>query len=146
MSFAKDFIYRNPRPARGVDVLTLTQLRHYLRLFWSERQYGICHIPGGKAAFLRWCGDAATGNQIREKLLAQNPRSEYLSARLQRILSRKVLAVLRGQVIFVEDTPGTATWRPLLGSPEPPVPGELVAPDHQFRIEHTPVGPRIRRF
>lgn len=146
MKGSPTFKYRNPRPALGTAVLTLGQLRYYFRRFWEERAYGISHVTGGKAAFLRYCGDDAVGYQIRDKILSKEPRSEYLSAQLQRVLSRKVLAVLRGEVIFVEDGGGRATWRPVLGEPEPPIPGEVLRPDHQFRIEHTAIGPRIRRF
>jgi len=135
---------RNLRPAYGQDVLTLTQLRHYVRLFWSERQYGICGLHGGKAAFLRFVGEEYA-QHLRAKLLADPPQSEYLSKRMQRMLSRKVLQVLRGQIIFVE-TPKGATWRPMLGAPEPPVVDALPYRDHEFRLEKTPFGPKIRRL
>lgn len=139
------FTARNPNPARGQDILTLTQLRHYVRLFWTDRRYGICGLQGGKTAFLRFCGEDWKA-QIVTKIIRDPPESEYLSARLQSTLSRKVLQVLRGQVIFIENSPKTATWRPLLGAPEPPVPDELPARDHEFRLQMTVVGPKIRRI
>jgi hypothetical protein len=144
-SRSPSFTARNRRPARGQDILTLTQLRHYLRLFWGDRRYGISHVIGGKTAFLRFCGEEHK-HHILLKVVKADPQSEYLSARLQRILSRKVLQVLRGEVIFIQNGPNTATWRPLLGCPEPPMPEELPARDHEFRVEKTVLGPRIRRI
>jgi hypothetical protein len=144
-SGSPSFVSRNTRPARGQDILTLTQLRHYVRLFWTDRRYGISHIKGGKTAFLRFVGEEHK-HHILLKLVKTTPGSEYLSARLQRILSRKVLQVLRGEVIFIENGPITATWRPLLGCPEPPMPDELPPRDHEFRLEKTVLGPRIRRI
>jgi hypothetical protein len=135
---------RNPSPAYGRDVLTLAQLRHYVRLFWTERRYGICALNGGKAAFLRFVGPEYT-QHVRDKLLAQPPKSEYLSKPLQRLLSRKVLQVLRGQVIFVEVDSG-ATWRPMLGCPEPPDEDFRPMRDHEFRVERTVIGPKIRKL
>lgn len=131
---------RNPRPACGHDVLTLSQLRHYVRLFWQERRYGICSVYGGKAAFLRFVGDEFA-RHLQAKILGDE--SDYLSKPFQRVLSRKVLQVLRGQVIFVETATG-ATWRPMLGSPEPPCELEIPHRDHEFRLEKTVLGPKIR--
>lgn len=139
------FISRNPHPARGRDVLTITQLRHYLRKIWRERRYGVCHIHGGRAAFMRFCGIEWKW-LIITRLLPEVSESEYLSARAQRILSRKVLQLLRGEVIFVDDGHGKATWRPVLGRKEPPVAADIRPPDHEFRIEHTAIGPKIRRL
>jgi hypothetical protein len=139
------YTQRNTRPARGPDVLTLSLLRHYLRKFWTDRVYGICGIQGGKEAFLRFCGEEFK-YLIKDTLLREEPLSEYLPARAQRMLSRKVRQVLRGEVIFVQDSGKTATWRPILGAPEPPVPHELPAKDHEFWLQKTPFGPKIRRL
>lgn len=134
---------RNPRPARGPEVLSLVQLRHYVNLFWTDRRYGICHIRGGKAAFLRFCGERLT-HHIQDKLLDQD--SEYFPADLQRQLSKKIQQVLRGQIIFVPVNDGQATWKPLLSAPQPPLDDGVPFYDHQFRIEHTALGPRIRKI
>jgi hypothetical protein len=137
--------HRNPRPARGPDILTLTQLRHYVRLFWTDRRYGICGLAGGKQAFLRFCGgDPVIRHAIHYRLLLGH--TEWLPEAQQRLLSRKVGQILRGEVIFIEVAPRTATFRPMLGAPEPPIPGAVPFYDHQFRLEHTVMGPKIRRI
>lgn len=136
---------RNRRPAVGKDVLTLSQIRHYVRLFWTERAYGICGIHGGKRAFLRFVGDQYQA-QVLAKIVSKKPLSEYLSAPLQRVLSRKILQVLRGEVIFYEVPRGQTTWRPMLKDAQPPLPFLSAPPrQHEFRIEHTVMGPKIRR-
>jgi hypothetical protein len=137
------YIWPNPRPARGPEILSLTQLRHYIGLFWTDRRYGICHIRGGKQAFLRFCG-SPLDQQIRMKLL--NRESEYFGADLQRQLSRKVLQILRGHIIFVPTSDTEATWKPLMDAPQPPLEGLVPFHDHHFRIEHTAIGPKIRRL
>ena len=144
MKFAHQHVGRNPRPARGKDILTRDQLRYYLRKFWDDEAYGVCQVRGGKEAFLRWCGDDIRW-QIMHKLLAPEPESLWLPARVQRIMSRKVLMVLRGQVIFIPEGVG-AIWRPLFDNPQPPVPEAVPRRDHEFRIDHTPVGIKIRRY
>lgn len=136
---------RNRRPATGHDVLTLSQIRHYVRLFWTVRAYGICGLIGGKRAFLRFVGEQYQA-QVLAKIVSKKPISEYLSAPLQRVLSRKILQVLKGEVIFVEISGGQTTWKPMLKNPQPPLPFESAPPrEHEFRIEHTVMGPKIRR-
>lgn len=136
---------RNRRPAIGRDVLTLSQIRHYIRLFWTVRGYGICGLHGGKDAFLRFVGDEYRA-QVLAKITSKTPLSEYLSAPLQRVLSRKILQVLKGEVIFVEQPGGKVIWKPLMKSPQPPFPVEMAPPrEHEFRWEWTVVGPKIRR-
>ena len=145
MKYGYRYVERNKKPATGPDVLSLCQLRHYVRLFWTDRRYGVCHIPGGKAAFLRFC-TPRLASYVSQRITPDKPSSEYFPADLQRLLSKKVHQVLRGQIIFVEVDAKTATWRPLLHAPEPPLEHFIPFHDHHFRIEHTAIGPKIRRL
>lgn len=90
---------RNPSPAQGPGVYSLDELRHYCRLFWRERRYGVCHVQGGQKAFTRACG-YADRSSFEDTLIADPPRSEFLASKRQRVISRIVRLVLSGKLHF----------------------------------------------
>lgn len=91
---------RNPNPARGRDIYSLDELRHYCRLLFRDRKYGVCHVAGGKVAFARACGYKRL-ESLYDTLVADPPRNEFLSAVKQRTVSRIVRMVLNGKLYFV---------------------------------------------
>lgn len=138
----------NQKPAYGHDVLSVSQLRYWIRKFRQEREYGVCHIRGGWGAFLRYVG-YPLAFQVQQRLSpAAVPDAHYLSAKAQRAISRKVWAVLRGEVIFVElrGGPTSATFKPTLGHLQPPLPDSVPVYEHPMRVEWTPIGPKLRRL
>ena len=143
--FRYEHIEKNPNPARGDGILTLDQLRYYIRAFKRDPRYGIAGLPHGFAAFVRFCGLDLKW-QLKAKILPDTAYSNWLPARVQRRLSSKVRQVLKGQVIFVPASRQHSTWKAVFDSPVPPVPGDIPHRDHEFLLERTVVGPKVRRF
>ncbi len=121
-------------------MLTIDQLKFYLRRFRRDPRYGICVRHGGWTAFTRACGDSA---KYLNRLVPTNPQNNWIPARVQLTLSRKVRQVLAGQ-LYILETPEGMTWciephpRPLDVEPPPR--------NHPMYIEHTAIGPKIRRL
>lgn len=130
----------NPRPATGPGVLTVDQLKTYLRAFRHDPRYGICGVRGGWGAFARACGDSS---KYLNRLVPESPQNVWIPAWVQATLSRKVRQVLSGQLYILEEAQGVR-WC-IEPNPKP----LNVAPlqrNHRLYIDHTAIGPRIKKI
>lgn len=135
---------RNPRPARGAEVLSLDELRRYLRLFWSDPEYGLAPVAGAFSAFIRACDVSA--QHFRNIFLLEPPRQQFMGNDLQRRVSKAVLNVISGRIHYETD-PKQVSRALGIYDPTGAPPGKIppLRRDIQFTLRTTPYGPRLSR-
>jgi hypothetical protein len=136
---------RNPSPARGPEVYSLDELRYYIRLFWKDRMYGVCHVQGGKSAFAKACGMAY--GYFVTVFVDDPPKMQFLRADRQRLVSKAVRNVLTGKIHYETDPKNV---RRAVGKYEPDgTPPQGVTPitrPAEWRLHWNRFGPRIDRI
>lgn len=136
---------RNPNPARGPEVYSLDELRHYCRLFWRNRMYGVCHVSGGQKAFSKACGlDKRSFIGI---FIDEPPKQQYLRADTQRRVSKAVRNVLTGKIHYETDPQNV---RGAIGKfdfeGKPPAGVKEFPRTAEFRLQYSRFGPRLHRL
>lgn len=136
---------RNPHPARGPEVYSLDELRYYLRKFWTDRMYGVCHITGGKAAFCNACG--MVQGYFKSVFVDDPPKMQFLRAETQRRVSKAVRNVLTGKIRYETDLRNV---RHAIGKLDPegrPPAGVKEFPRvTEFQLQWSRLGPRVHRL
>lgn len=136
---------RNPWPARGPNVLSLDELRRYIRLFWLDPEYGLSEVRGAYQVFRRKCQLDTT--YFRRLFLMQPPEMEYLSQSRQRLCSKAVLDVLTGRIHY-EENPHNLCRAVAVYDPHGTPPGGIAAMkrDIPFSVRFERFGPRLHRL
>lgn len=136
---------RNPFPARGPEVLSLDELRHYLRKFWSDPVYGIVNVKGAKAAFLRAVGIGS--GAFLALFIHEPPGFQFMGRKTQRAISKAVLNVLHGKIHYETDLRrinyAIGVYDP---AGQPPQGAPALAREVRFLLHQTRFGPRIARI
>lgn len=145
MPFAEMATTRNPWPARGAEVFSLDELRHYLRKFWEDPVYGICQVSGAKPAFLRACHIPV--GYFKKLFIDDPPGQQYLSARMQRRISKHVLNVLTGKIHY-ETNLKRVRYAVGVYDPHgvPPASAPPIVRETRFILAYNQFGPRIARL
>lgn len=91
---------RNPNPARGAGILSLDDIRRYIRLFRTDPVYGLMDVEGAIGAFMDSCH---VSRQHFRQVFFPPYEMEFVSRRLQTAVSKSILMVLDGKVRFDPD-------------------------------------------
>lgn len=126
-------------------MLSLDELRRYIRLFWTDPEYGLCTVPGAFTLFRQTCQLHSV--YFRKLFLDVPPQMEFLAASRQRLISRAVLNVLSGRIHY---EPHPTRLRRAIGVYDaqgaPPAAIPPLRRDVQFALRSSALGPRVYRI